>query len=215
MKILLLEDDFMLSELISDFLSKSYQVKIAYNSRDALKLIDDEKFDIYIFDINLPDISGLDLLKNLRECSNKTPTIFISAYHDMHSLQTAFANGASDYIKKPFDLEELKLRLDHIIEINNLDALVKIQDNIFLNKQRSILIVDGVDKTISKKENEILTFLLLKRTQVVSFEEIYANVWEYDIPTSDTTLRTYIKNIRKIIGKDAIKTIYKYGYVLE
>jgi two-component system OmpR family response regulator len=215
MKILLLEDDFILNELISNFLSKFYEIKIAYNSTDALKLIDDEKFDIFIFDINLPDISGLDLLKELRECSNQTPTIFISAYHDMQSLQTAFKNGASDYIKKPFDLEELKLRLSHIITTNNLDSLVKIEDNIVLNKQRSILSIDGIEKAISKKENEILIFLISKRKQVVSFEEIYANVWECDIPSSDTTLRTYIKNIRKLIGKDAIKTIYKYGYVLE
>jgi DNA-binding response OmpR family regulator len=215
MKILLLEDDFMLNELISNYLTTFYDVVIAYNSQDALEKIQNNKFDIYIFDINLPDINGLDLLKKLRASSNDTPTIFISAYHDMSSLQKAFANGASDYLKKPFDLEELKIRLENIINVNYSNQPIKVKENILFDKQRSSIIVNGIEKSLAKKENEIFAFLVSKKTQVVSFDDIYLKVWQSDIPSSDTTLRTYIKNLRKIVGKDLIRTIYKYGYVLE
>lgn len=215
MKILLLEDDFMLNELISNFLQTFYDVEIAYNSKDALKKIENKDFDIYIFDINLPDLNGLDLLKKLRTVLNTTPTIFISAYHDMQSLQTAFLNGASDYLKKPFELEELQLRVQHIIDSNYSNDAIVLSPNILFNKQRSLLVIDGKEKSLAKKENEILAFLISKKSQVVSFDDIYRNVWKEDIPSSDTTLRTYIKNLRKSIGKDMIKTIYKYGYVFE
>ena len=215
MKILLLEDDFLLNELINDFLSKFYEISIAYNSNDALDKLYNEKFDIFIFDINLPDINGLDLLKELRSYSNLTPTIFISAYKDIDTLQKAFKNGASDYIKKPFEFEELKLRIQNIINVNKTESIIQIDNNMQFNSSKLYIEVDGKQHRLTKKENEVLSFLISQKEKIVSFEDIYSNVWGFDSPDSDTTLRTYIKNIRKIIGKDKIKTIYKTGYMYE
>lgn len=217
MKILLLEDDFLLNELISNFLNEFYEVETAYNSNDALNKIYDEKFDIFIFDINLPDISGLDLLKELRSYSNTTPTIFISAYKDIDTLQKAFENGASDYIKKPFECEELKLRIENISSKNfkDKDNIIHIDDEIKFNTSKLYIDVANDRFKLTKKENEILYFLISHKNNIVSFEDIYSSVWGFSSPKSDTTLRTYIKNIRKIIGKDKIKTIYKSGYMYE
>jgi two-component system OmpR family response regulator len=215
MKILLLEDDFLLNELISTFLKKYYDVDSVYNAQDARNKIDNIKYDIFIFDINLPDISGLDLLQEIREYSNVTPTVFISAYDDMDTLQQAFNNGASDYLKKPFELEELYLRLENIIKIHYPNIMLKIDNNILYDKAKSCVYIHENKYNLTKKENEVLALLITNKNKVLSFDDIYANIWGYDMPSSDTTLRTYIKNIRKIIGKDKIKTIYKFGYVYE
>ena len=99
MKLLLLEDDFVLNDLISTFLSSTYEIDIVYNANDALNKIYNNKYDIFIFDINLPDMSGIDVLKETREYLNNTPTIFISAYHDIKTLQKAFNVAACDYLK--------------------------------------------------------------------------------------------------------------------
>jgi DNA-binding response OmpR family regulator len=216
MKILLLEDDFVLSDLISNFLARTYTVDIAYNADDAMNKIDDNKYDIFVFDINLPGQSGISLLKDLREYKNTTPTIFISAYHDIKTLQEAFDTGANDYLKKPFELEELCIRIQNIILQNNMTHEEEIVNGIKFYNDKHLLLVGDKKHYITTKESEVLSYLISKKKQVVSFEEIYYNVWEYEsMPTSDTTLRTYIKNIRKIIGKESIKTIYKQGYIFE
>lgn len=215
MRILLLEDDFVLNDLINTFLSDYYEIENVYNASDALDKIYNNKYDIFIFDINLPDMNGIDVLKEIREYLNNTPTIFISAYHDIKTLKKAFNTGACDYLKKPFELEELHIRIENICRVNYSTDIVNINENITFDPARFIIVIDNKEHQITKKENDLLTFLIKKKGQILSFDEIYSNVWRVNSPSSDTTLRTYIKNIRKILGKDSISTIYKSGYIFE
>ena len=215
MKLLLLEDDFVLNDLISNFLGSYYDLDIAYNANDALDKIYNNKYDIFIFDINLPDMNGIDVLSEIREYLNNTPTIFISAYHDMKTLEKAFDTGACDYLKKPFELEELHLRIENICRINYPSDIIEISQNTEFDPIKCTIIIKNEEHHITKKESELLSFFIKKKSQLISFDEIYSNVWRVNPPSSDTTLRTYIKNIRKILGKDSISTIYKSGYIYE
>ncbi len=112
-RILLLEDDPTLSETIEELLeSEGYHVTLAYDGDEASRLTYEEEFDLYIFDINVPEIDGLSLLEALREADDNTPAIFISALVDIETIATAFNVGAKDYIKKPFFPEEILIRVN-------------------------------------------------------------------------------------------------------
>jgi len=112
-RILVLEDDYILAETIEELLeSEGYIVSLAYDGDEASILTYEEKFDLYIFDINVPEIDGLSLLEALREADDNTPTIFISALVDIETIATAFNVGAKDYIKKPFFPEEILIRVN-------------------------------------------------------------------------------------------------------
>jgi len=110
--ILLLEDDLLLAETIEELLiMEGYTVAVAHDGDEASRLSYEEKFDLYIFDINVPEIDGLSLLKALREVDDNTPTIFISALVDIETIASAFNVGAKEYIKKPFFPEEILIRI--------------------------------------------------------------------------------------------------------
>ncbi len=217
MKILLLEDDILLSDLISTHLKEqNYEVDSFDDGKEALENIENKKYDMFIFDINVPKISGLDLLKEIRDYELSIPTIMITAYQDTQHLKKGFTYGCDDYIKKPFDLEELSQRIINLakrfcIEESNIINM----EDYSLDMVQNIIEKDAKQYEISKKEAEILHYLYKNSKKVVSFDELYQNIWYYDEYPSQTTIRVYIKNLRDIIGKDKIKTIRGLGYVYE
>jgi len=112
-KILVLEDDYILAETLEELLLlEGYEVFLAYDGDEASRLTYENRFDLYIFDINVPEIDGLSLLDALREADDNTPAIFISALVDIETITKAFNLGARDYIKKPFFPEEILLRVN-------------------------------------------------------------------------------------------------------
>ena len=113
MKILFLEDDILYQETIAEFLEESgYIVTTASTADEALGHSYKEQFDLFLLDINLPDMNGIDFLKSLRDIHLKTPTIFLTSYQDKESMLKGFDAGANDYIKKPVDLDELIARIN-------------------------------------------------------------------------------------------------------
>lgn len=218
MKILLLEDDAILGDLIyNSLVEKNFDTKHAEDGDEALEYVENEKFDLFIFDINVPGISGLELLKNIREYSITTPTIMITAYQDTGHLKKGFDYGCDDYIKKPFDLEELHQRIKNLakrysIEDNNT---LQLSSNIKLIKDKNLIIIDDKNYEISNKENKILSYLFTYKGRTISFDELIQNIWNFDDIPSETTIRVYIKNLRKILGKDKIKTVRGFGYSYE
>ena len=115
MKILLLEDDLMLSEVIVEHLEEyGYKVTALYDGIAAEDLLFEEKFDLLLLDVNVPLLNGFELLKNLRESGNNTPAIFITSMNTPQDVLEGFELGANDYLKKPFEMIELKARIDNI-----------------------------------------------------------------------------------------------------
>ena len=112
MKILLLEDDKILCDSLKDFLElEGYSVDTAHRGPEVFELTFTEKYDLYILDVNVPDIDGFDVLRSLKEAGDETPAIYITALTDINSISKGFEIGAEDYIKKPFDPEELIVRI--------------------------------------------------------------------------------------------------------
>ena len=215
MKILLLEDDTVLADILVDYLSESYEVKHTYSMKEALSLAEDARYDLYIFDINVPDGDGISLLKELRDFSDETPTVFITAFSDTKYLTSAFQAGANDFIKKPFDLEELGQRIENIKKHFGLNTLIKLCENIELDSQTHIVTKMNETHTLSAKESDCLGYLYKNRHRVVSGDELLQNFWEYEEMPSDDAIRTIVKNLRKALGKEHIINIRGEGYRFE
>ena len=219
MKLLLLEDDAILGDLIyNSLIDKNYEVIHAEDGDQALEFVESEKFDLFILDINVPGISGLDLLKEIRGYSITTPAIMITAYQDTSHLKKGFDIGCDDYIKKPFDLEELHQRIKNLAKRFSIESesnTLQLSTNTKLIKDKNLIIVDDKSYEIANKENKILTYLFTHKGRTISFDELIQNIWHFDDMPSETTIRVYIKNLRKILGKDTIKTIRGLGYSYE
>ncbi len=214
MKILLLEDDTALANILTDFLQESYDVVHTYSMKEALSISEQNKFDLYIFDINVPDGDGITLLKELREFSDETPAIFITAFQDTKYLKSAFEAGANDFIKKPFDLEELSQRIDNIKRYFGLDNKISLTDEIHLDTKLHTITNKEERFTLTHKESECLHYLYKNRQRVISSDELLQNLWEFDETPSDDAVRTIIKNLRKYLGKERIINIRGEGYKL-
>ena len=216
MKILLLEDDLMLSEVIVEHLeSYGYHVSPVYDGVEAENLLFEEKFDLMLLDVNVPLLNGFELLKSLRKLDNNTPAIFITSMNSSQDVLEGFELGANDYLKKPFEMIELKARIDNIKRQFKIDSaeLIKISSTISYNLSRNILLVNEKESKLSKKEGEFLLYFLKHRGELISSDELMVNVWSYDTAPTSATLRTYIKTLRQYLGEESISTVRGVGYV--
>ncbi len=217
MKILLMEDDPVLGDIITDYLQQFYITDRAFDSAQAQEYIDEASYDLFIFDINVPGKSGIELLEELRSFNDTTPALIITAYDDTRHLKQSFDAGAHDYIKKPFELEELKLRIEKskILFHIEQDEPVKLSNTLTYYPRKSI-VSDGTDKiTLRPKETEILDYFIAHPQRLISQEELVQNIWEYDALPSDATLRSYIRKLREVIGAEKIITQRGMGYRYE
>ena len=219
MRVLLLEDDNLLSDLLNDhLLDKGYDVTLCLNGQDALEYLIDEKFDLALLDINTPIISGLEVLKTIRkEYKNRTPVIMLTAYQDTKTLKDSFENGVDDYIKKPFDLEELDQRILRLCRQFSIEQNNDIQITSTITFEPELCKINLENKTvnIAQKERDILKYFCTHKKRVISSEELLQNIWAYEEMPTDATIRVYIKNLREIIGKERITTIRGIGYKFE
>lgn len=215
MNILLLEDDTVLANILVDFLQEKYSVTHTYSMKEALRLSEESAFDLYIFDINVPDGNGISLLSELRSFHDTTPTIFITAFHDTKYLKKAFESGANDFIKKPFDLEELQQRIENIKRHFGLSNVLHLSNGIEFDTQTHMLINQANSYKLSNKESSFLIYLYKNRHRVVSEDEILQNLWEYEQMPSSDTIRTLVKELRRHVGKEHIQNIRGEGYRFE
>jgi two-component system, OmpR family, response regulator len=218
LKILLLEDDIILNELVEEFLiSLGHTVSCEYDGIQALNTICAHSFDILLLDVGIPSLNGFELLAELRDNKNNIPTIFITSLNDIKSLEKAFNIGCDDYIKKPFDLKELEIRINHLKISKQIDMreTININNKFKYDFQNLTILQDDNKIKISKKESKILEYLIKNKNRTISFEELTSNIWEYDNIPSNATVRTYIKNLRKILDENIIITIKGLGYKFE
>ncbi len=215
MKILLLEDDPILSEIIEEFLCEhGYHVALFYDGQEALDALFVDKFDILVLDINVPRLSGFELLKALKEAKIHTPTIFITSLSQINDVKKGFALGAEDYLKKPFELEELLVRIERTKKLHNIEQNepVKLSNAIVYEPFNNTLFTPSQSFQLRKKEAQLLDFFLSQQNRLLSFEEIIEEVWRYDDVPTHATVRTYIKNLRSYGLEANIENIKGVGY---
>jgi len=215
MKILLLEDDLLLNEIIEEHLEeKGHDVDCAYDGSEALEFIYSKNYDILLFDVNVPSLNGFELLKHLRDENINTATIFITSANLLEDVEEGFKTGCDDYIKKPFELKELDLRIKNVCRLHNisLNKLLKISEDIKFDVNNLEIIKDNEKIHIRQKESDVLLYLMKRKNVAVSVDELSMNVWAYEDNPSPATIRTYIKNLRKILNEDLISNIRGVGY---
>ena len=215
MKILLLEDDVILNEIIEEFLlSLNYEVITAFDGNIAEELIYEESFDLLLFDVNIPNITGFELLKNIRQNNINIPIIFITSRHTADDVKIGFNSGCDDYIKKPFELSELQLRIENVKRLRQIDnhGQIKIDNDTFYNYEKKVIIRNNEEFNLSKIESKILEYFLKNKNKAISIDEISVNNWLYDEMPESTTIRTYIKNLRKKLNDETITTFKGIGY---
>lgn len=216
-RILILEDDELFKETLEDFLEdEGFDVVTATNGEEVLEICYENSFDLYLFDINVPKIDGIETLKELRKNLDDTPTIYLTSYKDKDKLTQGFLCGCDDYLKKPIDLDELLLRILSLLKRSG-----KPMENIPLNDEISFdpvnrrVLQNGEDIYIAGKVIDLLELFLEKKDLVITKNMIIDKLWNFDEEYSEGSIRVYINNLKKLIGKDKIKNIKGIGYKIE
>ena len=207
-KILLLEDDEILSQTLNELLeSQGYEVHLAKDGNIALDLSFETKFDLYLLDVNVPFLNGFDFLKELRDSGDETTAFFLTALRDIDSLSKGFQVGADDYIKKPFEFDELLVRINAKLKVNsNLIKYKNLEYNIKTDELKS------ENKNVNIPQIDKVIFLLfLKNVGNIVDKSLIFDLM--DKPT-DVGLRVHITKIKKLLHVD-ITNIRGQGYRLE
>ena len=202
MKILIIEDDIQLNTTITNFLRyKGCQTTSVEDGEEALAYIDKYFYDLYIVDINIPKVSGLEVLKYIRQKDLITPVIIITASLELENLKTAYKNGCNEYIKKPFYLEELEIKIDKICVGNYKNEIINISDNISYDTNLEELVINGEIKRLRKKEKRLLTILLQNINKTVPTQTLENYIWENEIKET-YPLRQLVNDLRKYFDND-------------
>ena len=218
MKILLLEDEYLLSRSIRTYLlANNYFVDDFDNGADALECIKKEKHDFYILDINTPVIGGLDVLRAVESLYPETPKIIISAYHDINYISEAFELGCGDYLKKPFNLKELQIRIEQqskkIADPKSENSIILSQRYTFA-KDTNMLYYDNQIEKFSKREYALILLFVSNLGKILSEENIRSVVWE-DEETEASTVRSLVNRLRNKLKEELIENIRGFGYVMK
>ena len=208
MKLLLVEDDEAILEgLVFCLKKEGFLVKGLTNAYQALELIKNENFDLLVLDINLPDMNGLKLYRQIKE-NKDIPTIFLTANDSELSIVEALDSGADDYITKPFKTRELISRIHSVLRRTKKEEqnIIKIQDITIHLKEAKVFKKDK-PVFLTALEYKILLILCMHPTKVFTRESILANIWDTEEEyVNDNTLTVYIKRIREKIEDDMTNT---------
>jgi len=211
LKILLLEDDKLFNETLQDFLEEEgFVVDCVLDPYSALDLTYENNYNLYLFDVNLPYETGFEVLEKLRQSGDETPCIFITSREDKDSLIEGFTQGGDDYITKPIDLDEFRLRVNAVLRRQVRTQVVKLGVYSFDIFTKTLYKKD-VRVELSMKSSELLFVLLERRGQVVSLEQIKAHLWTASQEASDGALRVYITHLKKYFPTQ-IENVRGVGY---
>lgn len=213
-KILLLEDDLLFAETLTDLLEENeYEVAHAPNGQKALDFSYEQRFDMYLLDVNVPLINGVTLLKELRDAGDNTPAVFLTSHKDKEMLKKGFLSGADDYITKPFDTEELLLRLHSIFRRTQKDV-VECIGLLCHDAMHKRIIYDSEELELSKKEYQLLLLMMAHVDNLVPRELIMEELWTLGESGSDGAIRVYINRIKQLLPQMKIENIRGLGYKL-
>jgi len=213
--ILLLEDDLQLSDTVKRFLElKGYEVQCAYDGLQAQEIMYEKHIDLMLLDVKVPYLSGFEFLKNARDEGNTIPAIFITSLNSVKNVTEGFDSGCDDYIRKPFALKELLVRVESLLKrsYGSYNERIELGDGLWFDT-RSLLLMRGSQRVALKtKELKLLALFLQYPNELLEYEKIFEALWEYEEEPSSGSLRAYIKTLRAEIGKEKIETVKNIGY---
>jgi len=205
-RILLVEDEESIRDIVKLNLElEGYSVSIAKAGGEAIDKFKAAAFDLIILDVMLPEMDGFAVCRTIRLTDNKTPILFLTARNASQDRVNGLKIGGDDYLSKPFNLEELLLRVKNLVNRNNKHAVVSTNTDVYSfggNKINfltyEIETMHGESKTLSKRELHLLKLLIERKGEVVSREDILETVWGYNVFPSTRTIDNYILAFRKM-----------------
>lgn len=217
LRILLAEDDKDLNMLTTSYLQSSgHTVKSVFNGLDALKELEEAKYDLILSDIMMPFLDGYGLAREIRSFDSDIPIIFMSARDDKPSKQLGYKVGVDDYLTKPFDLDELILKINAIARRLKLDAKTEIAiGNLVMNKEEHTAYIDSEEITLTVREFDILYCMLSYPKKTFTRSKLMEDFWDFDSSATSRTVDVYMAKLRektKNCDGFEIQTVHGLGY---
>jgi two-component system alkaline phosphatase synthesis response regulator PhoP len=211
LSILLVEDEENLHETLKLNLElEGYEVTSAYDGAEALKAVENEYFNLVILDVMLPELDGISVCENIRLQRNEVPILILSAKNSGADRVLGLKKGADDYLTKPFNLEELLLRVNNLInKSKRISEKESITDEYIFGRNRiNFKSLEGTNKlgekiALTKKEAMLLKLLIENKNEVVTREKILQSVWGYNVYPTTRTIDNFILNFRKYFEEDS------------
>lgn len=216
-RLLIVDDEEKIREMIGKFAShEGYEVSLACDGKQALKLFETNDYDVVILDVMMPEMDGYETLKRMKEIKD-VPCIFLTALGQEYDRIYGFDIGAEDYVTKPFSPKELMMRINVILKRSNKQPTKLIVEGLIIDEDAHTVIVDGERVDMANKEYELLLYLMKNMGNALTRQSIISKVWGYEYDSDDRTLDTHMKLLRKDL-KDYSKyitTIRGVGYRFE
>lgn len=221
MKILLVEDDKILSDTINQFIKLRYEVQQTYTGLDAYLLASKNIYDLIILDLMLPEMSGYEVLKKLRANNINTPVLILTAKDGIDDKVKGFDYGADDYLVKPFEGRELVARIKAIIrrsKQNYNDLNILEFEGLHMDLKKRTVTIDGNEIVLQGKQFDMLEYLLSFQNSIITKEQIFDKIWGFNSETTTNVVEVYASGLRKALKKYGydkyIKTVRGVGYIL-
>ena len=216
-KILLVEDDPCFGSVLKSYLELSdYEVTLCVNGNDGLEAFRKDKFDICLLDVMMPEMDGFTLGKKIREIDGNVPFVYITAKSMKEDMKQGYEIGADDYIVKPFEMLELLVRIEKVLERTGRAKKVLTVRNILVDMQSHQVYKDGLPVSLKPMEYDLFVLLLQNKNIALGREELLKRVWGENYLGESRTVDVHIGQLRKKLELyDEIRTIPKLGYRLE
>jgi DNA-binding response OmpR family regulator len=219
-KVLYVEDEIFLAKIVSETLqSRGYEVTLESDGAKVLSKFESAKPDICILDIMLPNKDGFSIADEIREKDKNVPIIFLTAKSEVNDVVNGFKTGGNDYIRKPFSMEELIVRIENVLKKKQGQPEIIFEEavigNYVFNTKRQVLSINGEDRKLSYRESELLKLLYENRDKIVERREILNLLWGSDSFFNSRNLDVYITKLRNYLKADPaleILTIKGIGY---
>ena len=219
MKILIIEDDKILAKTVEHCLGSKYDVDHAYDGEEGILYAEQEIYDAIILDIMMPILDGYEVLNTLRSKKIYTPVLILTAKDGISDKVKGFRYGADDYIVKPFNREELLVRLEALIRRTNgnyLENTIEFK-NLTLDLNNRKVEADGKEIILQGKQFDVLEYLITSKNTIITKEQIFDKIWGFNSETTTNVIEVYASGLRKElkkIGYDKyFKTIRGVGYI--
>lgn len=223
-RILVIEDEPQIARVLKIELEyEGYDVQVEHNGRAGFNTAMENKFDLILLDVMLPELNGIEVLRRIRKGNNFTPVILLTARNLTLDKVTGLDQGANDYITKPYEIEELLARVracirDHSIRIVKEDDPILSVEDLQINTNSREVVRGGKPISLTPKEYDLLLYLVTNKNKVVTRDNIIMDVWGYDYEGETNVIDVYIRHLRKKVeedfGTELIQTVRGVGFTI-